>query len=131
MNRSKRQTGFSLIELIMLVVVLSLLGVSLVQMLGQLSRGLSLTNDAQIAAQLAQECREWLLTVRRRSGYAMGSVQDCSALGTFAGQGPAAVVQQAVYTGVGCPSPASCKLFTINATYQSASASQTLMVVNY
>ncbi len=123
--------GFSLIELIMVVVLLSLLAVAMVPMLGQTSSGLLANRDTQAAAQLAQECAEYLLQLRRSTGYNLGGVTNCSALPALNGFGPPAVSITDPYAGDGCPAAASCKLVSVAATYGTGTAAIKFMLVNY
>ena len=128
--------GFSLIELIMVVILLSLLAVAMVPMVGQTSGGLLANRDSQAAAQLAQECAEYLLQLRRSNGYNLGGViTDCSALSTLDGYGPPSVAITDPYDAAavaGCPSvTASCKLVTVTSTYATGTAVINFMLVDY
>jgi hypothetical protein len=115
----------------MVVILLSLLAVALVPMLGQTSSGLVINRDTQSAAQLAQECAEYLLQLRRTGSYDLGGVTDCSALSALNGFGPPAVAILDPYAGDGCPLAASCKLLTVTASYASGTAAVNLMLVDY
>jgi prepilin-type N-terminal cleavage/methylation domain-containing protein len=123
--------GFSLIELVMVIVLLSISTTGLIMLFGQLTNSLSINNDIQSAAQLAQECAEHLLGARRRSGYDLGGVTDCSALPAYNGFGPPSVTISDPYTGAACPAGASCKLLTIDATYDSGASTVTLLLTDY
>ena len=84
--KSGIQKGFSLIELLFIVILLSISSVSLVSMFGQLGSNLGLNHDINASAQMAQECAEYLLVQRRENGYAavaVGAVEDCSAISNF------------------------------------------------
>jgi prepilin-type N-terminal cleavage/methylation domain-containing protein len=59
--------GFSLIELIMIIVVLGVASAFLTTTFTQLPRSLDVSEGAQTASQLAQQCSERVLA-RRRSG---------------------------------------------------------------
>lgn len=128
---SKRSDGFSLIELILVIVLLSIASVGLVALLGQLTNTLAVNNDTQAAAQQAQQCAEYLLGVRRRSGYALSGISDCSAQPAFNGFGPPAVTITDPYSGSGCPLGANCKLFEIRAIVGSGASSVSLMLTEY
>ena len=127
----KHARGFSLIELVLVMVLLSIASVGLVALFGRLGNSLGVNNDTQAAAQQAQECAEYLLAERRRSGYVMGGVADCSALPAFNGYGPPTVTVADPYAGAGCPSGANCKLFTVKAVYGNGASSVSLMLTDY
>ena len=131
MSLPQTRNGFTLIELVMVIVLLSISSVGLVTLFGQLSNSLSINNDIQIAAQLAQECAEHFLAARRQSGYGLGGISDCSALPAFNGFGPPTVTITDPYAGAGCPGGANCRLLTINATYGDGASSVTLMLAEY
>ena len=127
----KPVNGFTLIELVLVIVMLSIASVGLVALFGQLTSSLAVNNDTQTAAQQAQECAEYLLSVRRRAGYNLGGIADCSALPALNGFGPPAVSVANPYTGPACPGSANCKLLTIKALYGSAGSTVTLLLTEY
>jgi prepilin-type N-terminal cleavage/methylation domain-containing protein len=131
MTLSKPNKGFTLIELVMVIVLLSISTAGLVTLFGQLTGSLSINNDIQTAAQLAQECAEHLLAARRQAGYDLGGTTNCSALPTFNGFGPPAVTISDPYAGSACPATANCKLLTINATYGSGASTVTVLLTDY
>jgi len=131
MQRLSNKQGFTLIELVMVIVLLGISMVGLVTLFGQLGGSLAINDDTQTAAQLAQECAEHLLAARRASGYSLGGISDCSALPALNGFGPPTVTVSDPYTGTACPGGASCKLFTITATYDSGASTVNLMVADY
>lgn len=124
-------SGFTLIELIMVILLLSISSVGLITLFGQLGGSIAINSDIQTATQLAQECGEHILSARRRFGYDLGGIRDCSALSAFNGFGPAAVSITDPYSGSACPAGAACKLVAINASYDSGAASASLLVVDY
>jgi prepilin-type N-terminal cleavage/methylation domain-containing protein len=123
--------GFTLIELVLVIVLLSISTAGLVTLFGQLTNSLSINNDIQTAAQLAQECAEHLVGARRQSGYDLGGITDCSALPALNGFGPPTVNVSDPYAGSACPGGANCKLLTINATYDSGVATVSLLMTDY
>ncbi len=125
------RNGFTLIELVMVIVLLSVSSVGLMTLFGQLTNSLSINNDIQTAAQLAQECAEHLLAARRQAGYDLGGISDCSALPALNGFGPPTVSISDPYVGAACPGSANCKLLTINATYGDGVSNVTLMLAVY
>jgi len=106
--------GFSLIELIMLITVLSLMSAVFMQMFSRIGGGLTQAHDLQIAQAMTQECYAYLRQLRRDFGYAMNGVNNCNSLTPFQSYGVASVALQSPYSGAACPSGANCKLFTIS-----------------
>ena len=132
--------GFTLIELVIIIMILSIASVSLVSMYGQVAGTVGINKDITIAAQMAQECGEYLLAQRRTNGYAMSSISDCSSgsnpLLAFNGYGPPTVTMTDISGSAGCPttpvaSPPACKLFHITASYDTGAAEIDLVVVDY
>lgn len=68
--------GFSLIELIALIVVVSIATVVLLAQFGGIAKSLSSNEDIQTAAQLAQECSEHVMAVRRNPAQGFAAVTD-------------------------------------------------------
>lgn len=127
----RRSGGFSLIELVIVIILLSISSVALISVFGQVSGSISINNDIQTGAQLAQECVEHILAARRQSGYDLGGITDCSALAAFNGFGPPTVSITDPYSGSGCPGGALCKLVTINAAYGDGGSTVTLLLTDY
>lgn len=127
--------GFSLIELIMIIVVIGVMGAFLATTFSQLPRSLDVSEGAQTASQLAQQCSERVLA-RRRSA-AVGFVPivsgTCVGLPTL----PGYVVTDTVtdISGVApCPSAAanSCKRVMVTVTRNAVTvAVNDLLLVNY
>ncbi len=76
--------GFSLIELIVAVVVVSIAAVVLLQLFTGVAESLASNEDIQTASQLAQECGEHVLAVRRNpaQGFAAVTNSVCDVLPT-------------------------------------------------
>lgn len=123
--------GFTLIELVVIIMILSIVGVSLVRMFGEIAGTVNTSHDINAAAQLAQECGEYLLSVRRLSGYATASTTDCSTLPTFNGNARPTVTINTAYAGTDCPAAGVCSLISVNASYNSGSAQLAFVIVNY
>ena len=130
-NQSGCEEGFTLIELVIVIMILGISSVSLVVLYGQVAGSVGINQNITAAAQLAQECGEYLLAQRRNNGYAMSGISDCSALPAFNGYGPPLVTLTNPYSGAGCPATATCKRFTIKASYDSGGVVVDLVVVNY
>jgi len=128
--QSSRLAGFTLIELVMVIVFLSIISASLVRVLGGMTGGILLQKDSQISQQLVQECAEYLLGLRRHVGYNMNSVSNCSSLPTFSGSRAAATLTDPS-SDAACPVLASCKRFDITASYASSQAISSILMVSY
>lgn len=126
-----RETGFSLIELVMVIMILGIASVGLASGYTQLGRSLLLNEDAQAAAQQAQACAEHILASRRNRGYAL-MFPDCAALGAFNGYGPPAVTTW-VPTPSMCPAGFTCAGYEVAATYGTTGATSRVrfFVVSY
>lgn len=68
--------GFSLIEFIALIVVVSIAAVVLLAQFGGIAKSLASNEDIQTAAQLAQECSEHVMAVRRDPARGFAAVTD-------------------------------------------------------
>lgn len=139
-TRSHRHgvTGFSLVELIIAIVVLSIGTIAVVTMMSQVGRGQTDNNDFQTAVQLIQECGEKILATRRRATTGYVSVVtsiDCGGLTAFSGFSAPTVTVTEPYANPpnpACPTGAACKLATISVSKGSTTFPPvSLMLVNY
>lgn len=128
-----RQAGFTLIELVAVITVLSLAGVGIAVGFSSMGRNQLFNEDLQAAAQLAQACADHIVGVRRNVGYAAATTANCSGLGAFNGYGPPTVTTFVPTSPNPCPTGATCTGFTISVGYGSngASAQAVLMLTNY
>lgn len=124
MNRSY---GFTLIELVVIIVLLSVAGTIILGLFGQVGRSLVTNQATQTATQAAQACAEQILAFRRSTvagyGYANvavgASTGACNAGFVAAGGVTSAptvsVVAHSSGTLAACPSATAgdCKLVTI------------------
>ncbi|BAU47013.1 hypothetical protein SVA_0431 [Sulfurifustis variabilis] len=128
----KRGRGFSLIELVIIIVVLSLGLVGLTALFGQTVGSVDTNDRIGVAAQAAQRCAEHVLARRRVDsavGYAGVASGLCAALPAYAGF--TATDSVVAYAGAGCPGGANCKQVTVTASDGSTSRSLHLLVVDY
>jgi len=112
--RQLLQKGFTLIELIAVIVVLSITGTALASLFIGVSGKQGLNSELQTATQVGQACAEHILTLRRRdsaTGYAGIGGPHCGAAFTFNGFTPNDVT--VAYAGSACPAGANCKQVTI------------------
>jgi len=127
----KRHFGFSLIELIMLIVLLAIMTSVFIQMFARIGGGLSQSKELHIARAMTQECHAYLVQARRAYGYAMNGISNCGALNAFQSYGVATVELTAPFSGSACPAGASCKLFKISVPSLASAYHDVLMVVDY
>lgn len=125
--------GFSLIELIMILVLLSLGSVVLVRLYGQSVGSLDENVAFQTGAQAVQQCAEHFLGTRRRAGYSAVASTDCTGLGMPAGYTRSLSFSTTTGgTGI-CPGAASVEcttvLITVSDTPHGTVANGTVMLV--
>jgi Tfp pilus assembly protein PilV len=128
----RRSGGFSLVELIMIIVVLSVGIAGLTALYGELGGAIDVNDDIGAGAQAAQRCAEHVLMQRRAStgaGYAGVVSGLCAALPAVGGFTATDVA--AAYGGAGCPVGATCQQVTVTASNGSTSRVVTFMVVDY
>ena len=143
---SIRSRGFTLIELVAIIVLLSIVGTAILALFGQVGRSLVTNQDTQTGAQVAQACAEQILAFRRSTlaGYGYANVVvgsntgACNAGFTAVGGVTAAPTVNVVSHSSGslpaCPSATagSCKLVTITVNSNGLQAANlSLLQVNY
>ena len=132
MSRS-RQRGFTLLEMIMVMVIITLASVPILGQFTQAGSTLLIDEEIQTAAQLAQARAETLLADRRANGYAAiaaGTVNETLA-GNFAGYTRSTTVNQPP-VGSGCAVGASCKEVIISVSRGGNTRSEiTFILVDY
>jgi prepilin-type N-terminal cleavage/methylation domain-containing protein len=129
--------GFTLVEMIMVVVMLGIAGVGISSMQGSLFTGAASVKDMQVRTPLMLECAEQVLAVRRftEDGYA---AVNSTAFGTnLCGSGfttldgyaiPSVTITDVdTTTNAACPN-SSCKLVVIS---QNGMTPLTLLLVDY
>ncbi|MGB5258895.1 MAG: type II secretion system protein [Gammaproteobacteria bacterium] len=128
-----RQQGFTLLELVMVIMVVALASIPI---LGQFSQaaGTLLTDEIiQTAAQLAQERAEGLLADRRAGGYAAvptGTVNDVLT-GAYSSYSRTVTVTSPP-GGSGCAVGATCKEVVVSVDHSGRTrAGVSLMLVSY
>ena len=126
-----RQAGFTLIEAILVMLILSIAAVAVLSQFSQASRGWFVDEDLQIATQLVQERAEAILAARRNGGYAsvaLGTFND-TLTGDFAAYSRSVDVSS--ISGNPCPA-ATCKQVVVDvARAGTALASATFLLVDY
>lgn len=139
-----KPAGFTLIELVVIIVLLSVAGTIILGLFGQVGRSLVTNQDTQTATQSAQACAEQILAFRRSqlAGYgytniAVGASTGACNAGFVAAGGvttapTVSVVAHSSASLPACPSATAgdCKLVTITVLANgSQAASLSLMLV--
>lgn len=128
--------GFSLIELIVVIVVVSIAAVVLLQLFTGVAESLASNEDIQTASQLAQECGEHVMAVRRNPAQGVGAVTNsvCDVLPAPLPGFARAVAVTDLTASPPCTvtTAGTCKRVVVSITKGAATpAAVTLMVVNY
>jgi len=130
-SRRRYSGGFSLIEMVIVIVVFSIAAIPLLSGFANVAQWLDTEQEIPIAAQLTQECAEHLLLQRRVNGYASITSASCNVLSDFNGYSRALSMTDP-YTGSPCPAAASCKLVAISVTKGADTIdTDTFMLVDY
>jgi prepilin-type N-terminal cleavage/methylation domain-containing protein len=132
MSRSGQQ-GFTLLELIIVIVIVALASVPILGQFTQVTSSMLIDEEIQTAAQLAQERAEGVLADRRSQGYAAiptGTTIDALA-GNYASYTRTLTVNEPP-SGSGCAAGATCKevIVTVDRA-ASARAEVTFVLVSY
>ncbi len=135
----KRQSGFTLIELVVVIVILAVAAVPLFGLFTQASASLLVNERIQTAVQLAQERAESMMAQRRAADFAaiaVGTTTDVLGANYGAYTRTVTVVQPP--RGAGCPLhpvtavSAACKEVVVNVTQGSDTLAEvTFLVVDY
>lgn len=117
MKNISRSHGFTIMELIGVVIVLAIASVTMIQMQGGLFKFQGRINTVQSSTRVVQECADTVLNVARQDGYTeVTSARFGTALcDTLTAQSGYTIpnVTLAAYTGAACPSGISCQIVTI------------------
>ena len=137
------QRGFTLIEMVAVIIILSVASVPLFGMFTQASLSLADNENIQTAAQLAQERAEAILAVRRDQGYGAAALapgtypETFPVAGNYAAYTRSTVISQPP-VGPGCPLhpvtlvPATCKEVVISVSRNGRTHAQLgFLLVNY
>jgi prepilin-type N-terminal cleavage/methylation domain-containing protein len=104
------QDGFTLIELVMVIIIVALASVPILGQFAQVAGSTLVDEEIQTAAQLAQERAEGILALRRAQGYAAvatGTTNDVLT-GNYSTYSRSVTVTQPP-AGGGCAPGATCK----------------------
>lgn len=131
-----RHTGFSLVELLMVIVIVAIAAVAIGAGFAGVSRSLALNEDVQRASQVAHECAEHVLSSLRppRGHYDAVAVAAnstvCNAL-AVAGVNRVVNVNDMTPPGALCAAGWNCKWVEISVSKGSATANVNFMVLRY
>jgi len=132
-----RSAGFSLIELVMVIVMLSIAAVAIGSAFAYMSRSLALNEDLQRSWQIAQECAEHVVGQARepRGSYAsvpVGSPSTaCNSVPAVAGYTRTVNVTNMASGSALCSAGWNCKQIQISVVRGSNTSTLNFMVVNY
>jgi prepilin-type N-terminal cleavage/methylation domain-containing protein len=130
---TRRQQGFTLLELVMVIVLVALASIPILGQFSQASSILLTDEIIQTAAQLAQERAEDILADRRTAGYAAvptGTVNDVLA-GAYSSYSRTVTVTSPP-TGSGCTTGATCKEVVVSVDHSGRTRAEiTMMLVSY
>ncbi|NJD36058.1 MAG: type II secretion system protein [Betaproteobacteria bacterium] len=143
--KSHRQPGFTLIELVFVMIIISVGLVGLISLFSSSATSLSTNETLQKATQYAQECAEKLMSTRRSNGFSWFETNtfNCSNPFTTTVTGNGATDTYTSTTGVGangvcnghspcpCPTGLTCRDIGIEVRSGSLYSSITVMLVNY
>lgn len=131
---NRRSDGFTLLELIAVIVILSVAAVPISGLFSKASLSMLNNQRIQTATQLAQEQAELVLGRRRNQNFASivpGNYPEVLA-GNYAGFNRTTTITQPVIPPTGCPVGALCNLVTVSVDAGGAALSEiTFVLVNY
>ena len=131
------QQGFTLIELIAVIIIMAVASVPLLGLFSQSGQSMLANEKIQTATQLAQERAEYLMAVRRNQDYAATdiSVNQTEVLtGNYSNYTrTTSIIDETVpYAGSDCPAAGACKQITVSVAEAGTTRAEiTFVLVNY
>lgn len=124
--------GFSLLELIMAIVVVSIGAVAIGAAFAAMSRSLALNEDLQRASQVAQECAEHILARARppRGHYSAVASTDCNGMAA-AGFNRVVNITAIIPPTPLCDATWNCKRVQVSVSKGTAAVEVNFMLVQY
>ena len=126
--------GFTLIELIVVMVVLAIGAIAAMHMAANAGMHQTSNRDLQVGTQLLQECAEYILAQHRRDeawfGATLATSGNCYGMTSFQGfNAPSVTVTD--HTGLsGCATGGTCKLVTITLSKSGATLNPVSMILS-
>lgn len=127
--------GFTLIELVLVMVVVSVGLLGLSSIFSENTKALVLNENVQRVSQYAQECAEHILAVNRRTPTGFNSITTTMCDGAPLDNHPGittTVTVPATYTGTTlttCPNGVTCRNVTVTSSNGTVSSVLTIMLV--
>jgi prepilin-type N-terminal cleavage/methylation domain-containing protein len=120
MTPTHTDEGFTLLEMIIVIVILGIAAAAVVGMVAHVGSRQSENSDLQVGTQLIQECAENIVSQHRRDDNFFNVTSgtgspNCYSLTAYGGFNTPVVTANA-YTGAACPSGATCKELSIALT---------------
>jgi len=130
----KSQNGFTLIEMVLVIIIISVASVPLFGLFSRAASSLLINEKTQTAVQLVQERAEFLLAIRRNQDFSAAELSGVTTevlSGNFSGYNRSTVITQPP-SGPGCPGGADCKEVTISVDEGATTyAEVTFLLVSY
>jgi prepilin-type N-terminal cleavage/methylation domain-containing protein len=136
-NRAAPEAGFTLLEIIIVIVLMAIAVVGVGSMQRSLFSGESSIADVQARSRLLAECGEQIWAIRRRAqdGYAqitdstlnLYGTNKCGSVTTFPTYA-IPTVGATTYTGLACPAGAACQQVQIS---QGSMTPLTVLMIDY
>jgi type II secretory pathway pseudopilin PulG len=124
-----RASGFSLIELVMIIIIIGIVAAGLVPIFSSTAQSLNTNETLQQATQYAQECAERAVATRQNLGFnGFPSSFSCGNPTGFT----RAVTVGPIYSNSGaCPNQVNCRDIAIVVSKGSVSSDITIMLADY
>jgi len=127
------QRGFTLVEMVMVIVILGIASVALMDQFVNTSKSYLIDERLQTATQLAQECAEHILAMRRVQGYAAISSTCPTLPATYTTPGAVYAVTASLadvtpLTNTACFTD-PCKVVTVTTTFNTTVRAQVVFML--
>lgn len=130
---ARRSRGFTLIELVIVLIVVAIGAVTLGALFSDTSGSLNTNEVLQRSTQYAQQCAEHVIATRRKNGFTAVSTTLCDTL-TLPALFSRTVAIGSAYTTSPCPGASySCKDATVTVSHTALATPSviTIMLVDY
>jgi len=134
-STNKRQTGVTLIELIIVIIVLGAGVTAILPFFMQTAQTVTIGQTLQTSAELARECAEQVITSRRHSTLGFNGIDNtvCDVIPAFPAYTRTVTVTSVTNATVPlCPASSTCKQVDIDISQAGVSKSKlSLLLVSY